>query len=96
MKITIQDRRKATFNQLQLMFEEAVSEGPEAIQSHLRDVAFSLGAQAAIITEPDQMPQAINDLVAHFGRGIGTVIEEITGNESKFDVAVYAVSSSQH
>jgi hypothetical protein len=93
---TTQTNRKATFNQLQKMFEEAVIEGPEAIQSHLRDVAFSLGAQAAIITEPGQMPGAINDLVSHFGRGIQTVIEEVTGTESKFDVAVYAVNSSQH
>ncbi|WP_426332660.1 hypothetical protein ACN9MH_15200 [Paenibacillus silvae] len=93
--MTTKQQRKAVFNQLQDMFEEAVAEGPEAIQSHLRDVAFSLGAQAAIITEPDQMPQAINDLVTHFGRGISTVIEEVTGKESKLDVAVYAVSSSQ-
>ncbi|CAI6075006.1 hypothetical protein PAECIP112173_02354 [Paenibacillus sp. JJ-100] len=96
MNNTAQTSRKATFNQLQKMFEEAAVEGPEAIQSHLRDVAFSLGAQAAIITEPNQMPQAINDLVTHFGRGIGTVIEEVTGKESKLDVAVYAVSSSKH
>ncbi|WP_063564856.1 hypothetical protein [Paenibacillus sp. O199] len=83
--------RKAVFNQLQQMFEDAAIEGPEAIQSHLRDVAFSLGAQAAVSSEPDQMPQAINDLVTQFGRGIQTIIQEITGNESKFDVAVYAV-----
>lgn len=96
MSNTTNTARKAAFNQLQQMFEEAVTEGPEAIQSHLRDIAFSLGAQAAIITEPDQMPQAINDLITHFGRGIQTVIEEVTGTESKFDVAVYAVNSSQH
>ncbi|WP_366294332.1 hypothetical protein [Paenibacillus sp. AN1007] len=94
--MTTKQQRKAVFNQLQDMFEEAVAEGPRAIQSHLQDVAFSLGAQAAIVTEPDQMPQAINDLITHFGRGIQTIIEEITGNESKFDVAVYAVNSSQH
>lgn len=91
MNNSTQTSRKATFNQLQKMFEEAVIEGPEAIESHLRDVAFSLGAQAAIITEPNQIPDAINDLIAQFGHGIQTVIQEITGKESKFDVAVYAV-----
>lgn len=88
--------RKAVFNQLQQMFEDAAMEGPEVLQSHLRDVAFSLGAQAAASSDPVDMPQVINDLVTHFGRGIQTIIQEITGNESKFDVAVYAVSSSQH
>ena len=93
--MTTKQSRKAVFNQLQQMFEDAAMEGPEAIQSHLKDVAFSLGAQAAAASEPDQMPQAINDLVTQFGRGIQTIIQEITGNESKFDVAVYAVNSSK-
>ncbi|HBU81729.1 MAG TPA: hypothetical protein DEF35_08830 [Paenibacillus sp.] len=88
--------RKAVFNQLQQMYEDAAMEGPEAIQSHLRDVAFSLGAQAAVSSEPVQMPEAINDLVTHFGRGIQTVIQEITGNDTELNVAVYAVNSSQH
>ncbi|MDT9719169.1 hypothetical protein QVE09_09670 [Paenibacillus sp. ClWae2A] len=89
--MTTKQSRKAVFNQLQQMFEDAAMEGPEVLQSHLRDVAFSLGAQAAASSDPVHMPQAINDLVTHFGRGIQTVIQEITGNESKFDVAVYAV-----
>ncbi|RAW18466.1 hypothetical protein DC345_04865 [Paenibacillus taichungensis] len=88
--------RKVVFNQLQQMFEDAAMDGPEAIRSHLRDVAFSLGAQAAVSSEPVQMPEAINDLVTHFGRGIQTVIQEITGNDTELNVAVYAVNSSQH
>ncbi|MDQ0658794.1 hypothetical protein [Paenibacillus sp. W2I17] len=94
--MNMKQSRKAVFNQLQQMFEDAAMEGPEVLQSHLRDVAFSLGAQAAASSDPAHMPQAINDLVTHFGRGIQTVNQEITGNESKLDVAVYAVSSSQH
>ncbi|WKL00868.1 hypothetical protein Q0F98_28645 [Paenibacillus amylolyticus] len=96
MNNTTQTSRKAVFNQLQQMFEEADGRGSIALQLHLKDVAYALGAQAAIVSEPDQMPEVINNLITEFGRGIQTVIQEITGNESKLDVAVYAVSSSQH
>lgn len=94
--MTTKQARKAVFDQLQQMFEEADGRGSSALQLHLKDVAYALGAQAAIFCEPDQMPDVINDLITEFGRGIQTVIHEITGKESKIGVAVYAVNSSQH
>lgn len=53
---------KTTFQQAQEMFAAAATQGPTAIDTHLRALAFSLGAQAVFGTHPEAMPDVVNDL----------------------------------
>ncbi|MEY8748587.1 hypothetical protein AB9M62_57040 [Bacillales bacterium AN1005] len=94
--MTTKQARKAVFEQLQQMFEEADGRGSSALQLHMKDVAYALGAQAATVSESYQLPEVINDLITEFGRGIQTIIHKSTGKDTRMDVVVYAVNSSQH
>lgn len=82
---------QTTLKQVEAMFEAAVQQGPPAMETHLRDLAFSLGAQAAIVFDPRELPTAINNLITEFGKGIQTAIQEAYGVPSQMDVVVHAV-----
>jgi hypothetical protein len=87
---------QTTLKQVESMFEVAAQQGPIAMRIYLRDLAFSLGAQAAIVFDPMEMPTAINNLITEFGKGIQTATQETYGIRSQMDVVVHAVSKTRH
>ncbi|MGG1672889.1 hypothetical protein ACIFOE_20075 [Paenibacillus sp. NRS-1783] len=82
---------QTTLKQVESMFEAAAQQGPLAMETHLRDLAFSLGAQAAIVFDPRELPTAINNLITEFGKGIQTAMQEAHGFKPGMDVVVHAV-----
>jgi hypothetical protein len=64
------EARKAAFNLMEKMFTEATSQGAEAVSEHLMASAYGLGAQIAISSKPELVPELFNTLVTEMGRGI--------------------------
>lgn len=96
MTTTTQKINRDVFEQAQQMLDSATQQGPAAIDTHLRALAFSLGAQAAVVSDPMVMPDVINDLITEFSRGIQTVMQEAYGVRPQMDVEVHAVTAKKH
>ncbi len=80
------------YTQMNLLLQEATKRGPGAIDSHFKALAFSIGAQAAVMSDPNEMPTVINDLISEFGRGVQAGMLEEHGVNGRFGVQVHAVN----
>ncbi|WP_028590325.1 hypothetical protein [Paenibacillus massiliensis] len=85
---------KGTFQQMQQMYEDATKEGQPAIDTHLKALAFSLGAQAVLTADPRDMPQIVNELMMEFGKGVQATMLEAHSMDGSFGVRVHAVQKS--
>lgn len=85
---------KSTFQQSQQMYEEAAKEGQPAIDTHLKALAFSLGAQAVLTADPLDMPRIVNELMTEFGKGVQATMLEAHNMDGHFGVHVHAVQKS--
>lgn len=86
-----QQIRKALFDQLELLLEKASERGPEGIFEYLKALSYSLGAQVAVVSKPEHIPDLINEVMQTFGDGIQAGMMELHDLKGNFNVQVHGV-----
>ncbi|MEK5238080.1 hypothetical protein NST99_20510 [Paenibacillus sp. FSL L8-0470] len=85
------DSRKVLFDQLESSLEDAYKQGPDGIIEYLKALSYSLGAQVAIVSKPEHIPDMINEVMTTFGQGLQSGMLELHGLNGKFKVHVNGV-----
>ncbi|MNC43300.1 hypothetical protein MKX34_17375 [Paenibacillus sp. FSL R5-0636] len=85
------DNRKALFDLLESSLEGAYKQGPDGVIEYLKALSYSLGAQVAIVSKPEHIPDMINEVMTTFGHGLQSGMRELHGLNGKFNVHVNGV-----
>ncbi len=85
------DNRKVLFDQLESALEDAYKQGPDGIIEYLKALSYSLGAQVAIVSKPEHIPDMINEVMMTFGRGLQSGMLELHGMDGNFKFHINGV-----
>lgn len=85
------DSQKVLFSQMESLLEGAFEQGPDGVIEYLKALSYSLGAQVAIVSKPEHIPDMINEVMTTFGRGLQSGMQELHGLNGKFNVHVNGV-----
>ncbi|KGE17592.1 hypothetical protein [Paenibacillus wynnii] len=80
------------FKQMESLLDEACQGGHDAVLAHLKALAYSLGAQVAVMSSPEEVPDKINEVMTQFGRGVQSGMLTTHGLTGNFTVQIRSVT----
>jgi len=86
-----QEVSKSVFDHLETLLDEATEQGAEGTIEHFKAVAYGIGAQMAIVSDPEHIPEFIDTVVSELGRGLQVGMQIAHGLNGRLDVQVHSV-----